>query len=178
MRFRKPWRTWPRAMRRLAFARAIVARAAVASRGRHRRMTEAGAQAGFTLIEIMIVMAIIALLAALVAPRVIGQLSASRVKTTGAQIEMLGTALDAFRLDTGLYPTHLENLAALVEKPDDLPTWAGPYLRKRKLPKDGWKRDFVYEIPANRGGIVYDLYSLGADGEPGGEGKDADIGNW
>ena len=174
MRFRRRWRTWSRAMRRLvaAVAGAAVARAAVASRGRHRQT------AGFTLIEIMIVMAIIALLAALVAPRVIGQLSASRVKTTGAQIEMLGTALDAFRLDTGRYPTHLENLAALVEKPDDLPTWAGPYLRKRKLPKDGWKRDFVYEIPANRGGIVYDLYSFGADGEPGGEGENADIGNW
>ena len=151
---------------------ADLARAAVASRGRHRQT------AGFTLIEIMIVMAIIALLAALIAPRVIGQLGESRVKTTRAQVEMLGTALDTFRLDTGRYPTQVENLAALIEKPDDLATWAGPYLRKRKLPKDGWKRDFAYEIPANRGGISYDLYSLGADGEPGGENKDADIGNW
>ena len=171
MRFRKRWRTWSRAIGRLV---AAVARAAVAPRGRHRQTAEAG----FTLIEIMIVMAIIALLAALIAPRVIGQLGESRVKTTAAQIEMLGTALDTFRLDNGRYPTQRENLVALIEKPDDMRAWAGPYLRKRKLPKDGWQRDFVYEIPATRGGIAYDLYSLGADGESGGEDEDADIGNW
>ena len=171
MRFRKRWRTWLRAIERLV---AAVARAAVAFRSRRRQTAEAG----FTLIELMIVMAIIAMLAALVAPRVIDQLGESRVKTTRTQIEMLSTALDTFRLDTGRYPTQVENLAALVEKPDDLPTWAGPYLRKRKLPKDGWQHDFVYEIPANRGGIEYDLYSLGADGEPGGENDDANIGNW
>ena len=91
---------------------------------------------------------------------------------------LLATALDMFRLENGRYPNQDEGLKALVEQPMTLPTWSGPYLRKRELPKDGWGRVFIYEIPANKGGIDYDLYSLGADGETGGEDDDADVGNW
>jgi general secretion pathway protein G len=135
-------------------------------------------QAGFTLIELVVVMAIIALLAALVGPRLMDSLSDSQVKTTQTQVELLGTALDKFRLDNGRYPTTEEGLTALVDKPDNLATWAGPYLRKRVVPQDGWGNAFLYERPATRGGIEYDLYSLGADGKPGGEGQAADLGNW
>jgi general secretion pathway protein G len=135
-------------------------------------------EAGFTLIELVIVMAIIALLAALVGPRLMDSLGDSQAKATGTQIELLGTALDKYRLDNGSYPTSDQGLKALVEKPDGVATWAGPYLRKRTLPKDGWGNDFQYQRPASRGGIEYDLYSLGADGKPGGEGPNADLGNW
>lgn len=135
-------------------------------------------QQGFTLIELVIVMAIIALLAALVGPQLFRQLEGSKSKATKAQIELFSTALDAYRLDNGRYPRQEEGLQALVERPADLVTWAGPYLRKRELPKDGWGHPFVYETPGKRATVGYDLYSLGADGKPGGEGDDADIGNW
>ena len=129
----------------------------------------AGAR-GFTLIEMVIVMAIIALLAALVGPQLFGKLGESKIKGTKAQIEMLSTALDAFRLDNGRYPTQEENLAALVEKPANLPNWAGPYLKKRDVPNDPWGNAFVYAIPPTKGGLDYDLYSLGPDGKPDGDG--------
>jgi general secretion pathway protein G len=135
-------------------------------------------QAGFTLIELVIVMAIIAMLAALIGPRLIGQLGESRVKSTKAQVEMLSTALDSFRIDNRRYPTQQEGLKALIEKPDGINTWAGPYLSKRQLPKDGWGNDYLYQVPPARGGLDYDLFSLGADGQPGGQGENADIGNW
>lgn len=135
-------------------------------------------QQGFTLIELVIVMAIIALLAALVGPQLFGQLEGSKGKATKAQIEMLSTAFDSYRLDNGRYPKQEEGLDALVTRPSTLATWAGPYLRKKELPKDGWGNSFVYEIPAKRATVGYDLYSLGADGKPGGEGDNADFGNW
>lgn len=135
-------------------------------------------QAGFTLMELLVVMAIIALLAALIAPRLIGSVSSSQIKATKAQIELLSRSLDAFRLDNGRYPTQQEGLKALVDKPPSAPNWAGPYLSKRQVPKDAWGFDFAYERPAAKGGIEYDLYSLGSDNQPGGEGENADIGNW
>jgi general secretion pathway protein G len=134
--------------------------------------------AGFTLVEILIVITIIALLAALVGPRLMGSLSKSQGKTTKAQIEMMATALDNFRLDNGRYPTEEEGLRALIEAPDGLAAWAGPYLKKRQLPRDAWGFEFQYSRPPQRGGIDFDLYSLGADGAEGGEGENAEIGNW
>jgi general secretion pathway protein G len=133
---------------------------------------------GFTLIEMMVVMVIIALIAALVGPRVMKHLGSSKEKTTLVQIEQLSAALESFKLEVGRYPTQQEGLKALVENPGKAPNWKGPYLRKKELPQDAWGFPFHYELPAKRGGIDYDLYSLGADGKPGGEGEDADIGNW
>jgi len=122
-------------------------------------------EAGFTLIELVIVMAIIALLAALVGPQLFGKLEDSKVKSTKAQIELLATALDSFRLDVGRYPAQDESLKVLVEKPATLSVWNGPYLKKRDLPKDAWGHDFIYAVPPTKGGQDYDLYSLGASGK-------------
>ncbi len=133
---------------------------------------------GFTLIELLIVLAILGMLAALVGPRLMSALGQGQVKTTKSQIEMLATALDNFRLDNGRYPTRDEGLEALVKAPDGLVNWNGPYLRKKNIPVDAWGFPFHYEIPAQRGGMDYDLYSLGADNAEGGEGENADIGNW
>ena len=91
---------------------------------------------------------------------------------------MLATALDNFRLDNGRYPTQEEGLQVLIEQPETLASWSGPYLKKRKLPVDAWGFPFVYATPAQRGGIDFDLYSLGADGAEGGEQENAEIGNW
>jgi len=133
---------------------------------------------GFTLIELMVVMVIIALLAALVGPRVMKYLGSSRVKVTQVQIEQLATALESFKLEVGRYPTAKEGLPILVENTAKVANWNGPYLRKRELPNDAWGFGFHYEIPPKRGGVDFDLYSLGADNSPGGDGENADIGNW
>lgn len=131
--------------------------------------------AGFTLIELMIVLFILGLLAALVAPRLMGRVGKAKQKTAQAQIQMLATALDLYHLDVGRYPTDEEGLKSLYLKPESLPAWSGPYLDKA-VPKDPWGRDYVYKCPGEHG--PYDLYSLGADGQPGGEGENADITNW
>lgn len=133
---------------------------------------------GFTLIELLIVLAIIGMLAALVGPRLMTALSKSQTKTTRSQVEMLATSIDSFRLDNGRYPTQEEGLEALISQPEGLLNWSGPYLRKKKIPRDAWGFEFHYQIPAQRGGIDYDLYSLGADNAEGGEGENRDIGNW
>lgn len=134
---------------------------------------------GFTLIEIMIVMVIIAMLAALVGPRVMGALGSSKVKSTKIQIETLSATVEAFHLDVSRFPTQAEGLQVLVDNPEKTPikNWRGPYLKKNKLPVDGWGNAFVYEIPS-KNKMPFDIYSLGADGKPGGTGDDADIGNW
>ncbi|HAY23252.1 MAG TPA: type II secretion system protein GspG [Desulfobacterales bacterium] len=130
---------------------------------------------GFTLIELMIVLFILGLLAALVAPRLMGRVGKAKQKSTAAQMQFLATALDLFHLDVGRYPTDEEGLKALREKPGNLPSWGGPYLDK-PVPKDPWGRVYVYKSPGEHG--AYDLYSLGADGAPGGEGENQDISNW
>lgn len=135
--------------------------------------------AGFTLIEIMIVMVIIAMLAALVGPRVMGALASSKIKASKIQIETLSASVDAFHLDTGRFPTQAEGLQVLVDNPEKAPikNWRGPYLKKNKVPADEWGNAFVYEIPSKHK-MPFDLYSLGADGKPGGTGDDAELGNW
>ena len=135
-------------------------------------------ESGFTLIEIMVVMVIIAILGALIGPQILGRVDEARVTKAQADIRTLGTALDLYRMDNFQYPTTDQGLDALVSKPDDpaIRNWKpGGYVQK--LSKDPWGNDYQYLNPGARGG-AYDLYSLGADGQPGGEGPDADIGNW
>ncbi len=132
-------------------------------------------QGGFTLIELLVVMVILGLLAALVAPRLFGKVGQSKLGAAQAQIELFGTALDAFRLDVGRYPTTAEGLQSLQEKPAGAENWAGPYLRKQ-IPLDPWGKPYVYKFPGDNG--EYDLISHGADGEPGGEAENQDVVSW
>lgn len=130
---------------------------------------------GFTLIEVLIVMVILGLLAALVGPRMFGKVGKSKQKAAKAQIALFETTLDTYRLDMGRYPTEEEGLAALREKPDEAENWDGPYLAK-EIPLDPWGTPYVYVSPGEHGD--YDIISLGADKEPGGEGENIDIVNW
>lgn len=138
-----------------------------------KKLTTLRNERGFSLIELLIVMVILGLLASLVGPRMFGKLGKAKTQTAKTQIEMLGAALDAFRLDVGMYP---EDLGGLVNQADGLEAWSGPYLAKGTLPKDPWGHDYIYEYPGQNG--EYDLYSYGADGQPGGEGENADIVSW
>ncbi len=131
--------------------------------------------AGFTLIELLVVMVIIGLLATLVAPRFLRQEAKAKIKVAGAQIELLGTALDTFRLDVGRYPTTQEGLEALGRQPGGLARWDGSYLKK-EVPLDPWGKPYVYRSPGEHG--PYDLISYGADGLPGGEKDNRDITSW
>jgi general secretion pathway protein G len=133
-------------------------------------------QSGFTLIEMMVVMVIIGLLMALVGPRFIRQEGKARVKAARAQIELLGTALDTYRLDVGRYPSSQEGLGALQQRPFGVDRWDGPYLKK-DVPKDPWDHPYMYRSPGEAG-RPYDLYSYGADGSPGGTGDNHDITSW
>lgn len=130
---------------------------------------------GFTLIELIVVVIIIGLLAGLVLPQFIRQEEKAKLKTTKAQIELFGTALDTFRLDVGRYPTTDEGLQALRQRPGGLDRWDGPYLKK-ELPLDAWSKPYVYMSPGEQG--PYEILSYGADGAPGGEGDNRDITNW
>jgi len=130
---------------------------------------------GFTLIEILIVIIIIGMLAALVGPRLFGKVSMAKQKTAKAQIELFGTALDAFRLDVGKYPTTEEGLKALREKPSGAEGWEGPYLPK-EIPLDPWNNAYIYKCPGEHG--EYDLISHGLDRVEGGEGENQDVVSW
>jgi general secretion pathway protein G len=132
-------------------------------------------RSGFTLVELLVVMIIIGLLAALVGPRFIRQEEKAKIKATKAQIELFGTALDTFRLDVGRYPRAEEGLEALRTKPGGLERWDGPYLKK-ELPLDPWGKAYVYKSPGEHG--PFDIISYGADGAPGGEGDNRDITSW
>jgi len=130
---------------------------------------------GFTLIELIVVVVIIGLLAGLVLPQFIRQEEKAKLKTARAQIELLATALDTFRLDVGRYPTSEEGLQALRQKPGSLERWDGPYLKK-DLPLDPWGKPYNYKSPGDHG--PYDITSYGADGVPGGDGDNRDITSW
>jgi len=130
---------------------------------------------GFTLVELLVVMVIIGLLAALVAPRFIRQEEKAKIKAAKAQIELLGTALDTFRLDVGRYPTTQEGLEALRTQPGGVEKWDGPYLKK-EVPLDPWGKPYAYRSPGEHG--PYDILSYGADGVPGGEGDNRDVTSW
>jgi len=130
---------------------------------------------GFTLIELLIVMIILGLIASLVGPRMFGRVSSAKTGTARTQIELLGSALDAYRLDNGAYPTTAQGLNALREQAQGLKTWRGPYLPK-PVPLDPWDRPYFYKSPGDHGD--YDLYSYGLDGQPGGEEENEDILSW
>lgn len=133
---------------------------------------------GFTLIEIMVVVVIIGILAAIIAPNILGRADEARVTAAKQGIRTIDSALKLYRLDNFNYPTTDQGLEALVELPTIPPeprNWKdGGYLER--LPQDPWGNDYVYLSPGQRG--EFDLYSLGADGQPGGEGLNADLGNW
>ena len=129
---------------------------------------------GFTLLELLVVVVIIGLLAAFVAPRYFGQVGKSEVNIAKAQLDALEKALDQYRLDIGRYPDSELGLNALVTKPSSEPKWAGPYLRK-DVPLDPWGKPYVYRIPGEK--HEFDLVSFGKDGQPGGAGENADITN-
>jgi general secretion pathway protein G len=129
---------------------------------------------GFTLVELLVVMVIIGMLAALVFPRLIPKVGKGKQSAVKAQIELLGQALDQFRLDTGRYPTTAEGLSALSTNPG-IANWDGPYLKKG-VPNDPWEKPYNYQSPGSHGD--YDLLSYGADGAPGGDNENKDITNW
>ncbi len=141
----------------------------------YRNAAAARTGAGFTLLELLVVMVIIGLLAGYVGPRYFAQVGKSQVKTARAQIDALEKALDEYRLDTGHYPPMEQGLAALVARPANEPHWDGPYLKKN-VPADPWGNAYVYKFPGDHGD--FDLLSLGKDGQSGGSGESADITNW
>ena len=135
---------------------------------------------GFTLIEILVVIIVIGLLAGLVGPRILGRVSEAKTATARTQIELIGLALDNYRLDNGAYPTTEQGLPALQEKPAREPTslnWRGPYLKKA-VPVDPWGRAYSYTSPGEHTPGGYDLWTLGRDGQPGGENDNADVTSW
>ena len=137
-------------------------------------------RSAFTLIEVLVVVVIIAVLASIVAPNVFRHVDTAKSVTAQAQISMLGSALDAYRLDNGRYPTTEQGLAALWQQPSVAPrpsNWRGPYLRQPP-PADPWGATFVYRAPGERTPTGFDLSSMGADGAPGGTGDAADVTSW
>jgi general secretion pathway protein G len=138
----------------------------------YRKRTETG----FTLLELLVVLGIIALLAGIVGPQVMKHMGESKTKAARVQVEDLSAALDMYKLDLGVYPTTEEGLKALIESPDGAKRWNGPYLQKSKMPLDPWQQEYHYVSPGEHG--KFDLYTLGADGKEGGEGEDQDIVSW
>jgi general secretion pathway protein G len=136
------------------------------------RPSPARRHGGFTLLELLVVVAIIGLLAAYVGPKYFGQLGKSEQALAKAQIDSFHKALATYRLDVGTFPTTEEGLAALVAKPAAAAKWNGPYLSKA-VPQDPWGRPYVYRVPGRKGD--YDLLSHGKDGQPGGSGDGADV---
>ncbi len=145
----------------------------------HTKLGAAG-RSGFTLVEVMVVIAVIAMLATLVGPNVFRNVGAAKDATARSQIELFGAALDSYRLDNGRYPTTAQGLETLRTAPtiNPLPNnWRGPYLRK-EVPLDPWGSPYTYLSPGTVNSTGYDLVSLGADGEYGGEAEDRDVVSW
>ena len=138
------------------------------------------ARPGFTLIELLVTIAIIATLAAIVAPSLFGNVGEARRSTARSQIQIMSLALDAYRVDNDEYPTTEQGLEALRTIPvagDPPKNWRGPYLRQL-VPLDPWSRPYVFVSPGVANPNGYDLYSLGKDGKPGGDGENADVTSW
>jgi general secretion pathway protein G len=131
--------------------------------------------AGFTLLELLVVMVIIGLLAGYVGPRYFAQIGKSETKVAKAQIDSIEKALEQYRLDTGRFPTSEQGLVALDQRPANEPHWSGPYLKK-PVPPDPWGRPYYYRFPGEHGD--FDVYTYGKDGQPGGTAESADVTSW
>ncbi len=134
------------------------------------------AQAGYSLIELLVVLAILVLLATLTVPQVIKYLDRAKVDAARVEIGNLGATLDIFRLDVGRYPSQNEGLEALLKQPDGAAGWSGPYLKRKDMLFDPWDRPYRYKIPGQHG--EYDLSTFGADNAEGGDGASKDVANW
>ena len=141
-----------------------------------RRRPSRGGRAGYTLVEMLVVLTIISLIIGLVGPRVLNYLGELRVKTAHLQIESFASALDLFFIDAGRYPSSSEGLAALVERPSGVDIWNGPYVKGGRLPNDPWGKPYLYRFPIDHA-PPYEISSLGSDGQEGGVGTAADISN-
>jgi len=133
-------------------------------------------QAGFSLIELLVVLVILGLLAGVVAPQVMKHVGKAKSDSARLQIADLGAALDLYYLEIGDYPTTEQGLEALIEAPSDVSNWNGPYLKKKTMPNDPWNTPYHYVSPGENG--AYDLYTLGKDNQAGGEKEDADVVSW
>jgi general secretion pathway protein G len=130
---------------------------------------------GFTLVEMLLVLVILGVLAAIISPNLSKHASGARITATKTQIHILGTALTQFEMDNDRFPQGRNGLLELLQRPRDAKNWRGPYLEKPLLPKDAWHRDFIYECPGKHSPQSYDIMSLGPDGT---EGTADDIGSW
>jgi len=150
--------------------------ASTPARSIHARSIRLAASAGYTLIEILVVLTIISLVLGLVGPRVLSYLGESKVKTAKLQIESFGSALDLFYLDTGRYPTSAEGLDALAQRPANAAIWNGPYLKGGRVPADPWGNPYQYRSSAEKM-PPYEILSFGSDGREGGTGTAGDVSN-
>jgi len=133
-------------------------------------------EAGFTLLELLVVLAILGLLAAIIAPQVIKYIGTSKTQTAKVQVQNVVAALELFRLDVGRYPTPQEGLPALVTAPNSATGWNGPYLKKESALVDPWGNPYLYKVPGDHGEV--DVFTLGSDKAPGGTGEAQDVGSW
>ena len=143
----------------------------VRNRNKGRRFARPAAR-GFTLVELLLVLIILALIGGLVLPNIIGRAEGAKVKAASSQIDRLSMAVETYYMDTNAFPDTLDQL---VDNNSGVSGWNGPYV-KRSILKDPWSREYVYQYPGEKG--QFDIMSLGADGQPGGEENDADIDNW
>lgn len=146
--------------------------ATVSAASRRRRQS----QRGMTLIELLVVLVILAVIAAFAVPRVMNYLGGAKRDAAAIQVERLSGILELYQLDTGRLPTSNEGLSALVAQPAGIRRWNGPYVKKSGSLNDPWGNPYGYRAPGQRG--AFDIYSLGADGRQGGDGENADVGNW
>jgi general secretion pathway protein G len=135
-----------------------------------------GGRDGFTILELMVVLLILALLGTIAAPQVTKYLRKAKSQTAKVQVDALSAAVDSFHLDVGRFPSSDEGLKVLVDRPSDTTRWDGPYIKKRDSLIDPWGHPYLYRFPGQHG--EYDVYTLGSDNREGGEGDAADVGNW